>query len=996
MKRKIYLIIFIVFTIHLKSQITPNGYFDTLSDQFGVKYAINDLLINPGPNQTAATTSSCTAGYFRLYFAIGSGFDGPTPIEVTRRNVLCQLFTDISCFIKSPLSSPCVTTTNTTTFVNVLISNSSGFASGVTMFAAPPNTNVGAIIADNLAYKTIISGVDAYTNVAPPIIANNGFYHMKMNFNLSPSILWYYDLTSITNINPGEYDFYSAGLHEAMHCLGFHTLISPNGNSTLGNFNAYSRYDLRLTASNSITPLLTTTNTPCTFSNLQWNPGLPLSTLAPSNCVFFGSIDNTPCATACKYVSTSTSMTTSIYTPLCYEPGSSLSHFEDECYPSVNPLNNNKYFLMSNAYGGPNNGIKRYPRDEEKVVLCDIGYSVSSQYVSPVVGAPYTYSSGACNPPEIWGVNDGIVNNNFIFTGTSQINIPITSSVLANDSPNAISASCISFVYNYPQLQMAITNGSIVITYTPGPIQCPGLILLQYIPKDINGASGNITYIYAYFNCGNCSPSPCNIVSNKGFESLSTTSVCLGVMTGPPGLRPNCWELHTNNTPDIFTGNPACPTTTYHFSFPPTFGQFAVNNTYNGTPNFNAVGLVMESGNTITNSTSFEEAIKTDLNTALVPTQTYVLSFWAFNSKAFYNTQGLPHVLTFATRPNVAYPFALNYPLPADNVIANFTLMPNDFNTWKQYTTTIVFNASQNHKCLIVGQNPTATKLLNNNNVSNRFYTLIDDISIVDINNALIINVPQTVCNNTCLQQLSQYSNQANVVFSGPSVVPNAGDYDFCPTSAGNYTIVASYTNNLGCTYTTQALVVVPGLSITPSSTLFCNYLNYTLTATPIPSNVSSPFPLWQPQNINASFVQVPGNNQITYSAFANINGCPVFATFDPIIVPNSIITSTPNLWCATPNAAYSMSVSLPNFTLTTPMTQTWTAPISSNANPVSVSFSNNINPTYSVLTSAAGCTNLATYTATWVTTPTISIIGGTNCLSANQTVTLQADPSST
>ncbi|MEE9373248.1 MAG: hypothetical protein V3V00_09370, partial [Saprospiraceae bacterium] len=39
------------------------------------------------------------SGYFNLYFEPGCGMEGNTTVEIARRDVLCQLFSDLSNFI---------------------------------------------------------------------------------------------------------------------------------------------------------------------------------------------------------------------------------------------------------------------------------------------------------------------------------------------------------------------------------------------------------------------------------------------------------------------------------------------------------------------------------------------------------------------------------------------------------------------------------------------------------------------------------------------------------------------------------------------------------------------------------------------------------------------------------------------------------------------------------------------------------------------------------
>jgi hypothetical protein len=994
--KNIILFCSLVFVFFGKAQ-TGGDAFDTLYDHLGNKYTLTDLMINKDPNggtsaqknssanQITAAVSYSTAGYFNLYWAPGSGFDGPNSPDVNRRNVLIQLFTDLSCLIVSPLSSPCNPTTNNNTFVNVYID---GFTTGPAglgspIFAAPLGANIGASLVDCMAYKTIVSGIDGYTGIASPLITTgSNFYHILLKFNTT--LTWDYNLSSATT---SLTDFYTVALHEAMHGLGFVSMMDQNGHSLFSPYcNIFSKYDLRLRTGNPpVNPVISSTNIPCGLTSLTTNTPFVAN---PGNCSSTGNSNFTPFATMCQYVSSTTSMTVPVYTPLCFESGSSWSHFEDQWYGSPTYYGNDNYFVMSNQYGG----VKRYPREEEKIVLCDLGYSTAGQYVSPVAGAAYTYTNGACNTLSntVWGFNDGISNNTITYNAIGGVVSIPTVNIKANDSPNTSFLDCVSFVYNYP-MTLSTAGGSITVTYPPGPIQYCGVVLVQYVPKDVNGNPGNITYIYMNFPCGNCNPpNLCDLVQNGGFENIipSTNATCGGAWVS--NNTPSCWDRYIPTTPDIWTGLPSCSASTYYFGSS-NAASYAINNTYNGSPNYNVAGLTMNSGVSVGNTQ--EEVIKNNLSTPMVPGATYLLSFWARNSHSTYNPQGLPNVLTFATRTNFSAVGGSSYPsLAVDNVIANFTLMPADFNTWKHYSATIVFNGNANHKCLVVGMDPGATTTLNNNSIQNSYYTFIDDVSLVEISNALILTPPAAVCLNAGLTNLSQYCNQPNAVFSGPNVVLNAGSYDFSPASPGNYTITATYTNNVGCTYTTQANVVVPGMSITPSSTLFCNYLNYTLTAVPVPTNITVSIPFWQPTNQISTSIVVPGNNATTYLASSQYNGCPLLAMFTPTIVPNTVITATPDIWCA--NTAFTMNVSTPNFSLAS-MTQTWSPPINSNANTVSVTYSNSINPVYSVTTAVGGCTNLATYTATWLPPPTIAV-SPTNCLAPNASATLTANSTST
>ncbi len=96
--------------------MAPGGYLDTLFDRFGNKYSLGQIAI-PTPATTTVTTpgggtylpltpgSGCDPGYFQVFYEVGSGFaDGETNY-LANRAVLCQVLSDISALISSPLTT---------------------------------------------------------------------------------------------------------------------------------------------------------------------------------------------------------------------------------------------------------------------------------------------------------------------------------------------------------------------------------------------------------------------------------------------------------------------------------------------------------------------------------------------------------------------------------------------------------------------------------------------------------------------------------------------------------------------------------------------------------------------------------------------------------------------------------------------------------------------------------------------------------------------------
>jgi hypothetical protein len=479
-------------------RLSPNGYFDKMGDRFGNTYLLSDLLTPegaanlPGASLKAVPSVSCQGGFIKLFFAPNSGMDLATPQHAARRAVVCQVALDLSNMI-----NPAFATSGSSVTVNILVDDPAlystnpgllGAASAYYAYPTLPSSTTPGLIT-NMVHKTIVSQIDAYTNLAVPVTPNGGggFYHGFMFFNFqNPGVNWHTNMSVATAST--DYDLYGVVLHELTHTLGFASLIAGTGGSWFGpNNNYYERYDKFLqTQANQ--PLIVSSNTCTSQYSMGFNPAVNPNVVG-LNCMV--NTNNTPCGTAVKYVSGSLP-NMPVHTQNCYIQGSSLSHFEDQCYPLGAGYGNDVYFVMSDAqFVG---STKRYLREEERAALCDIGYPVGSTYSSPVFSANITYT-GACNTVVVYGINDGINGNVFTYlSSTSTLTIPITGGggVMANDSPNTSTISCVESVY--ANGTVAVVGNNIVFTaITP---TTTGAVLLRYIPKNAAGVEGNITYIY--------------------------------------------------------------------------------------------------------------------------------------------------------------------------------------------------------------------------------------------------------------------------------------------------------------------------------------------------------------------------------------------------------------------------------------------------------------------------------------------------------------------
>jgi hypothetical protein len=836
-KHVLFIFAFLISAIFLKAQTYPTLYspeaiFDsTVYDQNGTRYYLNDLKIDTvtvngsGEKTQLLTSTTCSStNYFNLYFEPNCGMASLTnTVEITRRNTIFQLFCDVSNFIanKGGISNK----------INVWIRNPllvpslpSYAAAQATSYYSYPYAPAKSGIIDNQLWKTIVSGQDSYVGITTPLISSSSFYHFMITFNYPSALTWNDDMATVPTST--MVDLYTVGLHEIVHALGFQTGIKYNGNSliTFGS-NYYTRYDQFL-KTQSGTPLIANTGT-CSLYAYAFNTATTTINPNTSGCTPPSGVytNSTNCSTAIWYASNT--VTVPVYTSGCYETGVSLSHFEDMCAPIGGPYyGNDQYFVMSGAGNVP---MKRYLKEEERKVLCNLGYSVQATYgVSSYTNAQKTYTAGACSGLDVAGINDGLTTS-ATYNYTTNVNVATaTIQPLTNDvGVSGGTYQCLEVVIGSGVL--SATGGNITTPFTYSPTTT-GLHLLRYVPVSSGGVKGGITYIYVNVlgpnTCSVSLPNNCEMVYNGGFESGSICGHEFYPFLGTDAHY-DCWKLASgffdHYVRNCITANPnysvTNPPTSYTLPATLAYGPL---DTWNGSPTNNQIPFLQEtfSGN--------ENVLIGTLTSSLSTGAQYKLSYWVKDI--------LPSPITYSAVPSLtvyvhASPQSVVGPLSASLSphTPPFTLMssyvvPRD-NQWHNYSAMITYSGSP--------LSNIAWEVSGGGGYS------IDDFSLLPASAACTFTMPAISCTGATYT-LNSMVSIPNGTFSGPGVSYSSPNYIFDANTAGNgfQTISYTYTTATGCPLTAYAQTSVTPTPIlltvfaNPPAGLCSSYPTATLTAT--------------------------------------------------------------------------------------------------------------------------------------------------------------------
>jgi len=200
-----------------------------LFDRFGNTYDRNNDLAE------ATNSVSCISGYFEL-ITVGV----PADLEPT----ICQVFSDISEWITQRENETSCEDPALASLVRIEVSAT---ATGSTLAAASPlyDYTYSPCYQMNLSrpYRKINGG-----------LSNSLDFDGVLNINPSPEYPWHLDWTTPCEVE--HFDLYSAVLHEAMHILGYASLVGTDGNPIpiIFNFEFFSLWDQYIHTAESYDP----------------------------------------------------------------------------------------------------------------------------------------------------------------------------------------------------------------------------------------------------------------------------------------------------------------------------------------------------------------------------------------------------------------------------------------------------------------------------------------------------------------------------------------------------------------------------------------------------------------------------------------------------------------------------------------------------------------------------------------------------------------------
>lgn len=850
------------------SDPSPFSYFY----RFGEKTDLHRILPHViTRNNQRITNSVCNGGYFELTFindGTGTGFYDNN-LGQARKNVICQVFTDLSKLIL-PKGSPTVR-------IEVYgIDTNTAFAANAGAFTSYlPGQDEGFY--DGAIWKAINTGIDPWLGTAAA-----GGFHGQVNINFHYN--FYLDYTSPvalskTLINQ-RIDLYSVVLHEVIHALGFGSFIQDNGGQNYGSFigtaplGIYSRFDYFLSTQ--------------TGQKIIQNG---------DNCYATG-IDpatKSSLTTACSGANTKDLLfkgpsTMNLNPPIVikagtFSKGTTLSHLDDVCNTPSGDM------MMGPGIPAGPGSILRQPDDRVVRMLCDMGYRISNTY-SDLSQRQYRTNYTACNRNQVIGANDNLAPA--VAGGGTKV---ITFSALTGNDLNTNKISCLTVgVGGTVSGSTLLPGGSVTFT---ADANFAGKAVLTYIPVNTSdpSAQGNITYVFIDVTQGSlpsCTPDACNLVCNGDFE---------GITYGNLGNLDD-FKIGYQNTPDILTGSQtsqgACFGDPLSIPVSPHGGNSFVR--------------VFSKENTANAS---QEGVVFRLKSPMLKGHSYSVEFWATTFDSNLQQDGYV-AMAGSLDPPCPYNTGTTNPPPAVTPYGTTTYTPYIVlkqpvkgDNWNFYSITYVPSNDIRYLLVYTGYDTQQC---------GAYYSYLDDIVVHETGGLTVTANPPAVClGGHTLLSVNNADSTCQYTWTADNSLSSASGRKVLasPTLQTTYTV----TSLCGGACSKVASVVVGITNVAPTvnisiqnDTDICPGSYRVLTANV--SNPSSPSYLWSngPKTKNDTIDQV-GTYGVTVT---NNTGCSAISSITvndvlPVVsiqaTYNSICPGTPDtLWAYPQGLQYNWS----------------------------------------------------------------------------------------
>ncbi len=547
------------------------------SDRFGNAYTASQLYVpqvtNCGCSEFLGDPDipNLANSYFNLTFqdlaqGTNAGFahssNGPA-----YRKVACKVFADIAALIQ-PRQAAC----DLENPLQVQVEIAPGNTTPATDWLA-----VGSPIYKNVEYGGIIDGMPyrlINSSVEPDLFSAQMFHGMvRVSFLLADGNTYYTGLDG----NPGsqEYDLYTVLYHEALHVLGFGSLMQPStGIPGLPGGVSYSRF---------ATFLRQTDETPVIVENLSdpfaWDLNIPTNELH-INCS-----GNPGSAPHMKWGGTQIP----IYTgPSISTNRSAFSHLGESCIP-----NTSYNYVMQPSLPLD---VARPITIEEMQILCDLGYNVLGLTGCDCNGVAVNDLGPACtddfffmeycpdNPTSLGPITPAqILGNDYEVT-----DIYALEPASANDGTIQYDAQTDTYTFTPSRF------GSHIIKYIAEDANClgdAGYLYIQVLPcsegcEFSDPANGEVN--------GGYNNNECNLICNPEFYASTNT---------------------TNESAIVCNDSPMTPGFELPGWFPAVVTPDFLRSTYNLYHNNSSSGAggMRYSNPSVTNAAQVQESIYTNL-----------------------------------------------------------------------------------------------------------------------------------------------------------------------------------------------------------------------------------------------------------------------------------------------------------------------------------------------------------------------------------------------